>query len=179
MTNATMAKIVCCIAVPSLGAVAFGRHPQIAIEPGGKVRIPRAFAFTECHPFLLCARPHESANLPLLPQEDRILANAILRYYLRDDHAGGGHEIQRGSRQPWQAWFKSPTWKAIKRHRLMQEPNCRYCAQEGCAVIATHVGHVDPHGGQWSRFIQYENTPSLCARHHRQLKKRPACSCDN
>ena len=81
--------------------------------------------------------------------------------------------------QPWRAWFKSPTWKAIKRHRLMQEPNCRYCAQEGCAVIATHVGHVDSHRGQWSRFIQYENTQSLCARHHRQLKKRASYYCDS
>jgi hypothetical protein len=98
--------------------------------------------------------------------------------HLRDDYAGGGHEITP-PRQPWQAWFKSPTWKAIKRHRLMQEPNCRYCAQEGCAVIATHVGHVDPHGGQWSRFIQYKNTQSLCAHHHRQLKKRAACYCDS
>lgn len=99
--------------------------------------------------------------------------------HLRDDYANGGHEIKSAPRQPWQAWFKSPTWKAIKRHRLMQEPNCRCCAQEGCAVIATDVGHVDPHEGQWSRFIQYENTQSLCARHHRQLKKRAACSCDN
>jgi hypothetical protein len=99
--------------------------------------------------------------------------------YLRDHYAGGGHESKSALRQPWQAWFKSPTWKTIRRHRLMQEPNCRYCAQEGCAVVATHVGHVDPHGGQWSRFIQYENTQSLCARHHRQLKRRAACSCDN
>jgi len=84
--------------------------------------------------------------------------------HLRDDYAGGGHEITP-PRQPWQ-----------QAHAGAELPNC---AQEGCAVIATHVGHVDPHGGQWSRFIQYENTQSLCARHHRQLKKRTACYCDS
>ena len=36
--------------------------------------------------------------------------------------------------QTCRAWYKSPVWKAIKRHRLSQEPNCRQCAQEGCLI---------------------------------------------
>jgi hypothetical protein len=73
--------------------------------------------------------------------------------------------------QPWRIWFKSPTWKAVKRHRLGHEPHCRCCAQEGRTVTATQVGHVEPHFGRWSLFIKYENTQSLCARHHRSRRQ--------
>jgi 5-methylcytosine-specific restriction protein A len=73
--------------------------------------------------------------------------------------------------QTWRIWYKSPTWKAIKRHRLAQEPNCRDCAQEGRTVVALHVDHVEPHLGEWSLFTKYENTRSLCAR-HRNLRRR-------
>jgi hypothetical protein len=82
----------------------------------------------------------------------------------------GRHETESIS-HPWQAWYKSPTWKAVKRHRLIQEPNCRCCAQEGRTVMARFVGHVEPHRGRWSRFIQYENTQSLCAHHHKQQRR--------
>ena len=71
------------------------------------------------------------------------------------------------------AWYKSPVWKAIKRHRLSQEPNCRQCAQEGCFITATHVAHVAPPGDQWSRFMDYANTQSLCSRHH-NAQRRPS-----
>jgi 5-methylcytosine-specific restriction enzyme A len=88
------------------------------------------------------------------------------------DHAGR-RENESASRS-WQAWYKSATWKAVKRHRLTQEPNCRCCAQEGRTVAAQYVGHVEPHGGRWSRFIRYENTQSLCPHHHKLLKRRRA-----
>ena len=80
------------------------------------------------------------------------------------------HTKTRGE-QPWRSWYKSPTWKAIKRHRLGQEPNCRDCAQEGRTVIAVHVDHVEPHLGQWLLFAKYENTQSLCARHYNSKKR--------
>lgn len=76
------------------------------------------------------------------------------------------HDSSARFKEPWRLWYKSPIWKAIKRHRLAQEPNCRCCAQEGRALAATHVDHVEPHLGQWSLFARYENTRSLCRRHH-------------
>jgi hypothetical protein len=51
------------------------------------------------------------------------------------------------------------------------EPNCRRCAQEGYSVTATHVAHVEPHQGQWSRFMEYANTQSLCSRHHKAQRR--------
>jgi hypothetical protein len=70
----------------------------------------------------------------------------------------------------WRDWHKSPIWKSIKRHRLVQEPSCRLCAQEGRTVIATHVAHVQPHKAHESLFTSYENTQSLCARHYKQQR---------
>jgi 5-methylcytosine-specific restriction protein A len=72
----------------------------------------------------------------------------------------------------WCAWYRSPTWKAIKRHRLAEEPFCRCCAQEGRAVAAIHVDHIEHHSGQWGLFVSYENTQSLCYRHHADRKRR-------
>jgi 5-methylcytosine-specific restriction enzyme A len=74
------------------------------------------------------------------------------------------------TRVAWHTWYKSPTWKAIKRHRLAEEPHCRRCAQEGRVVPAMQVGHVEDHLGQWALFARYENTQSLCYRHHASRK---------
>jgi 5-methylcytosine-specific restriction enzyme A len=68
--------------------------------------------------------------------------------------------------KPWLSWYRSPIWKAIKRHRLAAEPQCRECAVEGRTEPATHVDHVEPHQGEESLFMQYENTQSLCRDHH-------------
>lgn len=86
------------------------------------------------------------------------------------------HDTKTRDEQSLRAWYKSPTWKAIKRHRLVQEPNCRHCAQEGRTVVATHVDHVEPHRGQWQRFAKYENTQSLCARHHNSHRRHDCSS---
>jgi hypothetical protein len=80
-----------------------------------------------------------------------------------------GSAPKRG--EPWREWYKSPIWKSIKRHRLVQEPSCRLCAQEGRTVIATHVAHVQPHRGHKPLFTSYENTQSLCARHYKQQRR--------
>ena len=67
----------------------------------------------------------------------------------------------------WASWYRSPIWKSIRRHRLTEESQCRECAIEGRTVAASHVDHVEPHRGDWSLFLQYENTQSLCVRHHK------------
>jgi 5-methylcytosine-specific restriction enzyme A len=75
------------------------------------------------------------------------------------------HDTRR-IEHPWLCWYKSPIWKAIRRHRLAEEPQCRECAIEGRTVPANHVDHIEPHRGKWSLFMQYENTQSLCLHHH-------------
>src|SRR6478672_11353051 len=76
------------------------------------------------------------------------------------------HHDTRRTERPWDSWYRSPIWKSIRRHRLAEEPQCRECAIEGRTVLANHVDHVEPHRGEWSLFMQYENTQSLCLHHH-------------
>ena len=76
------------------------------------------------------------------------------------------HQHNGKEERPWRSWYKSPVWKAIRRHRLAEEPQCRECASEGRTVAAGHVDHVEPHGAEWSLFMKYENTQSLCDHHH-------------
>jgi hypothetical protein len=59
---------------------------------------------------------------------------------------------RRKAECPWRAWYKSPIWKTIKRHRLVEEPNCRKCASEGKTVPASHVAHIEHHQGEWGFF---------------------------
>src|SRR6478609_7435508 len=84
------------------------------------------------------------------------------------------HDTRRRVEPPWRSWCRSPTWKSIRRHRLAEEPRCRQCGIEGRKEAASHVDHVKPHLGQWSRFFQYENTQSLCAHHHNTHKHQQA-----
>ena len=63
----------------------------------------------------------------------------------------------RRAEPSWRLWCKSPIWKSIRRHTLAEEPLCRQCTIEGRTMAASHVGHIDPHLGQWLLF-GYENT---------------------
>jgi len=75
----------------------------------------------------------------------------------------------------WASWYRSPIWKAIKRHRLATEPQCRECAAEGRTEPASHVDHIEPHQGEESLFMQYENTQSLCRHHHIAHRYQERC----
>ena len=86
--------------------------------------------------------------------------------------AGSWHHATRRAEPLWRSWCKSPIWKSIRRHRLAAEPRCRQCAIEGRTVAASHVDHITPHLGQWLLFFKYENTQSLCARHHNMHKQQ-------
>jgi 5-methylcytosine-specific restriction protein A len=90
--------------------------------------------------------------------------------------AGGANECRPKREESLRFLYKSPTWKAIRRHRLHDEPHCRECAKEGHRIAATHVTHQEPHHGQWSLFMKYENTESVCERHYkaRRLQKNDA-----
>ena len=80
----------------------------------------------------------------------------------RIDHREDG---RRKAEHPLRSWYKSPIWKTIKRHRLVEEPNCRKCASEGKAMPASHVAHIENHRNDWALFTKYDNTQSLCHKH--------------
>lgn len=81
-------------------------------------------------------------------------------------------DLKRGKEPPWREWYRSPIWKAIKRHRLTEAPHCQECAKVGREVAATRVAHVEPHRGDKCLFMKYENTQSLCDRHYKSHGRR-------
>jgi hypothetical protein len=62
--------------------------------------------------------------------------------------------------------YKTRMWQRIREARLNEEPLCRMCKADGVITPAEVVDHVKRHHGCWQRFADYENTQSLCKRHH-------------
>jgi 5-methylcytosine-specific restriction protein A len=55
----------------------------------------------------------------------------------------------------------------LREWRLKTEPLCRECVAQGIYdVVATEVDHIEPHRGDWSKFVDRNNLQSLCKSHH-------------
>ena len=80
-------------------------------------------------------------------------------------------DSRREAEHQWRSWYKSPVWKTIKRHKLVEEPNCRKCASYGETVPASYVAHLEYHRGDWALFAKYDNTQSLCHKHFVQQRR--------
>jgi 5-methylcytosine-specific restriction enzyme A len=70
---------------------------------------------------------------------------------------------------PWEgdprSWYQLERWRRIRRMHLQQEPLCRMCLRKGLAVPADVVDHIEPHKGDWNRFLTGP-FQSLCKRCH-------------
>ncbi|MCG8434157.1 MAG: HNH endonuclease, partial [Gammaproteobacteria bacterium] len=81
------------------------------------------------------------------------------------------YDTRRRRAKPWRAWYGTATWRAIRDAQLAAEPLCRMCADEGRVTEATVCDHVEPHRGDWQRFVGGP-FQSLCATHHSKHKQR-------
>ncbi len=73
----------------------------------------------------------------------------------------------------YHAWYSLPVWTDdLRPAQLLREPFCRVCAREGKRVRATVVDHIQPHRGDWAKFIDPANHQSLCKHHHDQKTAR-------
>lgn len=67
----------------------------------------------------------------------------------------------------YHSWYSLSVWTDdLRPGQLLQEPWCRECAKRGIRTRATVVDHVEPHRGDWARFIDRTNLQSLCKRCH-------------
>ena len=63
----------------------------------------------------------------------------------------------------YHSWYSLPVWTDdLRPAQLLAEPWCRDCARRGIRTRATVVDHVQPHRGDWDKFIDRGNLPSLC-----------------
>lgn len=80
------------------------------------------------------------------------------------------HKPRRAARREsaeWHGWYSLSVWTDdLRPTQLLAEPWCRECAKRGIRTRATVVDHVEPHCGDWTRFIDRANLQSLCKRCH-------------
>lgn len=63
----------------------------------------------------------------------------------------------------YHSWYSLPVWTDdLRPAQLLAEPWCRDCARRGIRTRATVVDHVQPHRGDWDKFIDRSNLQSLC-----------------
>lgn len=113
--------------------------------------------------FLFCSGGDPMAQRPLRPCRHAGCA-ALTREGWCDKHRP---THQRRSSAAWHAWYSLPIWTdRLRPDQLLREPFCRECAAEGKRTKATVVDHIQPHRGEWSRFVDVSNLQSLCKFHH-------------
>ncbi len=54
---------------------------------------------------------------------------------------------------PWRDWYSLQRWRKRAKHQLRLEPLCRICLEHGHVVAATIADHIEPHNGDWNRFL--------------------------
>lgn len=65
--------------------------------------------------------------------------------------------------QGYRRWYSLSVWKDdLRPKQLVREPWCQACARRGLRVRATDVDHIQPHDGDWSKFVDPANLQSLC-----------------
>ena len=86
------------------------------------------------------------------------------------------HKPQKAPRRTsaeYHSWYSLTVWTDdLRPTQLLREPFCRECARRGVRTWATVVDHVEPHWGEWNKFIDRGNLQSLCKHHHDQKTAR-------
>lgn len=86
------------------------------------------------------------------------------------------HKPQKAPRRTsaeYHSWYSLPVWTDdLRPTQLLREPFCRECARRDVRTWATVVDHVEPHRGDWNKFIDRGNLQSLCKHHHDQKTAR-------
>ena len=86
------------------------------------------------------------------------------------------YDAQRRAAKPWRAWYSLKVWTEIRSHQLAKEPLCRRHLARGETVAATVCNHVEPHRGDWQKFISgpFESLCKACHDSEVQREERSA-----
>ena len=68
--------------------------------------------------------------------------------------------------QQRQAFYRSPSWKALRDYKLSQNPFCERCSKRGDIVSATQVHHLKDIREAPELSLSYNNLESLCSHCH-------------
>jgi 5-methylcytosine-specific restriction enzyme A len=74
------------------------------------------------------------------------------------------------NQQPWHRFYDTGFWQRRRKLQLQAHPLCKFCQARGVVAVATVVDHVEPHHGDWNRFV-LGKLQSLCADCHNSEKR--------
>jgi 5-methylcytosine-specific restriction protein A len=72
--------------------------------------------------------------------------------------------------QAYRAFYKTAAWRKRRLLQLKAVPLCERCKAQGRIVGATVAHHVEPHKGDWAKFIRGE-LRSSCAPCHNSIEQ--------
>lgn len=74
------------------------------------------------------------------------------------------YDRERSANREWRNWYKLAAWLRRRKWQLQEQPLCERCKANGLIVEATVANHVDPHRGDWDKFIngRLESTCKPC-----------------
>jgi 5-methylcytosine-specific restriction protein A len=65
------------------------------------------------------------------------------------------------SQRPWRSWYNHKRHRARRALQLQKQPLCEVCLAQGRTTPATIVDHIEPHGGDMTKFFTGK-LQSLC-----------------
>src|SRR5215468_420511 len=77
----------------------------------------------------------------------------------------------RGSPVEYDKFYKTARWKRLRKLQLTQHPLCKFCLERGIVTAANAVDHVEPHKGDWTKFLTGK-LQSLCEPCHKSAKRQ-------
>lgn len=76
-------------------------------------------------------------------------------------------ESRSAESRSYHSWYSRKVWRErLRPEQLTRQPFCVVCSRFGVRTRATDVDHIEPHDGDWKKFIDPENLQSLCRFHH-------------
>jgi 5-methylcytosine-specific restriction enzyme A len=66
---------------------------------------------------------------------------------------------------PWREFYGLALWKTRRRFQLAKEPLCAFCLKRGQVTPATVADHIEPHRGDFTKFVRGD-LQSLCSDCH-------------
>lgn len=88
---------------------------------------------------------------------------ALVRGGYCDKHRPPDANRRSEKSQGYRRWYNLSVWKDdLRPKQLVREPWCQACARRSLRVRATDVDHIQPHDGDWSKFVDPANLQSLC-----------------
>ena len=88
------------------------------------------------------------------------------------------HDARRRAEKPWRKWYFTRQWREIRERQLCAEPWCRRCRKRGALIAANTVNHIEPHRGDWHKFINgpFESLCDTCHNAEVQREERAAAA---